>query len=85
MDIVFPPVDCLRLGEATICFDALVDGSPVSCVVTERALSTAAAVDQVISPRETFVRAQAAVREAVARRFKESGIGPIVITQAEIG
>lgn len=83
MNILFPDIDSLYIGEGPICFDALVDGLPVSCVLTEPALSAAACVDHVISRREAFALGQPAIKEAVARRARDSSIGPIVITQAE--
>ncbi|MCG5076659.1 hypothetical protein [Paraburkholderia tagetis] len=83
MNIVLPPFDNICIGEGPICFDALVDGVLVNCVLTEPALCAAAAVDHVISRREAFALGQPAIKEVVARRAGESSIGPVVITQAE--
>lgn len=83
MNILLPPIDNICIGEGPICFDVLVAGVPVNCMLTEPALSAAAAVDHVVSRREAFALGQSAIKEVVARRAGESSIGPIVITQAE--
>jgi hypothetical protein len=85
MNILFPPVDTVRFDEGPICFDALVDGVPVNCILTARALSAAAPVDHVVSRREAFLLGQPAIKEVVARQVIESRVSPIVITQAALG
>jgi hypothetical protein len=82
MNILFPPVDAVRFDEGSICFDALVDGVPVNCILTTPALNAAAPVGHVISRREAFVLGQPAIKEVVARRITESRVSPVVITQA---
>ncbi|MFP3569780.1 hypothetical protein [Paraburkholderia sp. SIMBA_030] len=82
MNILFPHIDTVRFDEGPICFDALVDGTPINCILTAPGLSAATPVDHVISRREAFVLGQPALREVVARRVMESRVSPIVITQA---
>ncbi|SOE98828.1 Protein of unknown function [Burkholderia sp. OK233] len=84
MAVLLPPLDCIRFDEELVCFDAVVNGAPVSCVLTEDALSAASAVDHVISRREAFSLGQSAIRESVARRVKETGLSQIVITGDEL-
>ena len=83
MNILFPNPDDIYVGEGPICFDAIVDGATVSCVLTEHALGAAAGIDHVVSRREAFAFGQRAIKEVVARRAKDPAVGLIVITQAE--
>ncbi|SAK71474.1 hypothetical protein AWB79_03927 [Caballeronia hypogeia] len=83
MNILFPHVDSVYVGESLIYFDAIVDGVTVNCVLTEHALSAATGVAQVMSRREAFAFGQPAIKEVVARRARDSALGPIVITRAE--
>jgi hypothetical protein len=83
MNILFPHVDSIYIGEGPIYFDAIVDGVTVNCVLTEHALAAAAGIDHVISRRAAFAFGQPAIREVVARRAKESALGPVVITRSE--
>ncbi|SAK84657.1 hypothetical protein AWB76_05865 [Caballeronia temeraria] len=85
MNILFPHIDSICVGEGPIYFDTIVDGVTVNCVLTEHALAAAVGIDQVISRREAFAFGQPAIREIVARRAKGSVVGPIVITRAEFG
>jgi hypothetical protein len=72
MNILFPHVDNIHVGEGPICFDAIVNGVTISCLLTERALGAAAGVDHVVSRREAFAFGQPAIKAAVARRAKDS-------------
>jgi hypothetical protein len=83
MNILFPHIDSIYVGEGPIYFDAIVDGVTVNCVVTEHALAAAAGIDHVVSRREAFAFGQPAIRDIVARRARDSALGPIVITGAE--
>lgn len=83
MNILFPHIDSIYVGEGPIFFDAIVDGVTVSCVLTEHALGAAAGIDHIVSRREAFAFGQPAIKEVVARRAKETSAGSIVITQAE--
>ena len=83
VNILFPHIDSICVGDGPIYFDAIVDGVTVNCVLTEHALGAAAGIEQVISRRDAFAFGQPAIREVVARRAKDSALGPIVITRAE--
>ncbi|WP_235023453.1 hypothetical protein [Caballeronia glebae] len=83
VNILFPHVDSVYVGEGLLYFDAIVDGVTVNCVLTEHALSAATGVDQIMSRREAFAFGQPAIMEIVARRATDSAVGPIVITRAE--
>ena len=83
MNILFPHVDSIYIGEGPIYFDAIVDGVTVNCVLTEHALAAAAGIDHVVSRREAFAFGQPAIREVVARQARDTTVGPIVITRAE--
>ena len=83
MNILFPHIDSIYVGEGPICFDAIVDGVTISCVLTEHALGAAAGIDHIVSRREAFAFGQPAIRKVVARQAKDASTGPIIITQAE--
>ncbi|SAK62839.1 hypothetical protein AWB78_02085 [Caballeronia calidae] len=83
MNILFPHIDSIYVGEGPIYFDAIVDGVAVNCVLTEHALAAAAGIDHVVSRREAFAFGQPAIREVVARQARDTTVGPIVITRAE--
>ncbi|WP_235028374.1 hypothetical protein [Caballeronia choica] len=83
VNILFPHIESIYVDEGPICFDAIVDGVTVSCILTEHALGAAAGIDHVVSRREAFAFGQPAIKKVVARRAKDASGRLIVITQAE--
>ncbi|NGM78771.1 DUF1488 family protein [Burkholderia multivorans] len=84
MDIVFPDADAVSFEDGHAVFEAIVDGVPVSCLVTESALSAAASVDHVISKVEAFSIGRAAIFEAIAKVLRVSPGVPVVLTLADL-
>lgn len=84
MEIVFPLPDAVSFEDGHAVFDAIVDGEPVSCLVTESALSAAALVDHIIPRKEAFSIGRSAIFEAVSRVLKTSPGVPVVLTWADL-
>lgn len=84
MYIVFPTLDAVSFEDGHAVFDAIVDGEPVNCLVTESALSAAALVDHIISKKDAFSIGQSAIFEAVSRVLEASPGAPVVLTWADL-
>lgn len=84
MEIVFPTPDAVSFEDGHAVFDAIVDGEPVNCLVTESALSAAALVDHIIPRKEAFYIGRSAIFEAVSKVLKASPGVPVVLTWADL-
>jgi len=84
MDIVFPTPDAISFEDGHAVFDAIVDGEPVHCLVTESALSAAALVDHIIPKKDAFSIGRSAIFEAVSRALEKSPGMPVVLTWADL-
>lgn len=84
MEIVFPSPDAVSFEDGHAVFDAIVDGEPVNCLVTESALSAAALVDHIVPRREAFYIGRSAIFEAVSRALKASPGVRVVLTWADL-
>jgi hypothetical protein len=84
MDIVFPNPDAVLFEDGHAVFDTIVDGVPVSCCVTESALSAAALVDHIIPKKEAFSMGRIAIFEAITRILDASPGVPVVLTWVDL-
>ena len=84
MNIVFPTLDRVSFEDGHAVFDAIVDGKPVNCLVTESALSAAARVDNIIPKKDAFSIGRSAIFETVGRVLQASPGVPVVLTWADL-
>ena len=84
MEIIFPSTEDISFQGGNVVFEALVDGEPVGCLVTARALCAAAGVDNIIPRIEAFKIGRDTIHDVVTCILRRARTDRVVVTWAEL-
>ncbi|CAG9172202.1 DUF1488 domain-containing protein [Cupriavidus respiraculi] len=84
MDIKFQEQERYDINNEGLLFHAIVDGQPVTCVVTREALWEGFSADQVLSLEEAFRAGRDTIERAAVVLIEQGVQQPVVVKRAHV-